>query len=163
MKKISIIKCKKIVAYVKIFSTYNTIKMHFNYIIKDHCHYTGKVRGVAHSICNLRYETSKETPIVFHNGFTHDYHFIIKELAKKLTGKFERLEENTETFITFSVSFKKELDNGETITYKLKCIDNFRFVSSKLSKLVKCSSDRLRTDKCKDCKSKLDYMFVKYF
>ena len=25
--------------------------------VKDHCHYTGKYRGVAHSIWNLRYKT----------------------------------------------------------------------------------------------------------
>ena len=27
-----------------------------NYIkVRDHCHYTGKYRGVAHKICNLMY------------------------------------------------------------------------------------------------------------
>ena len=46
--------------------------------VKDHCHYTGKYRGPAHSICNLRYQTPKEIQIVLHNGSTYDYHFIIK-------------------------------------------------------------------------------------
>ena len=23
--------------------------------VRDHCHYTGKIRGAAHTICNLRY------------------------------------------------------------------------------------------------------------
>ena len=32
--------------------------------VKDHCHYTGEFRGSAHSICNLRYKTPKEIPIV---------------------------------------------------------------------------------------------------
>ena len=36
----------------------------------------------------------------------------------------------------FSVSTKKELDNGETITYRLKFIDSFRFIQSKLSDLI---------------------------
>ena len=27
--------------------------------VKDHCHYTGKYRGAAHDICNLRYKISK--------------------------------------------------------------------------------------------------------
>ena len=46
--------------------------------IKDHCHYTGKYRGAAHDICNLRYKTSKEIPVVFHNVSTYDYHFIMR-------------------------------------------------------------------------------------
>ena len=27
--------------------------------VRDHCHYTGKFRGAAHNICNLRYKTQK--------------------------------------------------------------------------------------------------------
>ena len=27
--------------------------------VKYHCHYTGKIRGAAHNICNLRYKTPK--------------------------------------------------------------------------------------------------------
>ena len=84
--------------------------------VRDHCHYTEKFRGGAHSICNLRYKTPKEIPAVFHNGFTYDYHFIIKQLAKEFDGQFECLGENTEKYITFSVPIKKELDNGKTIT-----------------------------------------------
>ena len=49
--------------------------------VRNHCHYTGKYRGTAHDICNLRYKTSKQIPAVFHNGSTYDYHFIIEELA----------------------------------------------------------------------------------
>ena len=45
--------------------------------VRDHCHYAGKYRGVAHNICNLIYKIPKEIPIVFHNGSTYDYHFII--------------------------------------------------------------------------------------
>ena len=71
--------------------------------VKDHCHYTGKYRGAAHNICNLRYKTSKEIPVVFHNGSTYDYHFIIQNLAKEFEGEFECLGENTERYITFSV------------------------------------------------------------
>ena len=36
-----------------------------NYKVRDHCHYTGKYRGAAHNICNLRYKVPKEIPIVF--------------------------------------------------------------------------------------------------
>ena len=50
--------------------------------VRDHCHYTGKCRGAAHIICNLRYKTPKQIPLVFYKSSTHDYHFIIKTLAK---------------------------------------------------------------------------------
>ena len=71
--------------------------------LRDHCHYTGKYRGVAHNICNLRYKIPKEIPVVFHNGSTYDYHFIIKELVKEFEGNFECLGKNTEKYITFLI------------------------------------------------------------
>ena len=76
--------------------------------VRDHCHYTGKYRGAAHNICNLRYKAPKEIPVVFHNGSTYDYHFIIKELVKEFEGNFDCLGENTEKYITFSVPLKKK-------------------------------------------------------
>ena len=64
-------------------------------------------------------------------------------------------------YITFSVTIKKELDNDKTITYKIKFIDSFRFMSSSLSSLVDNLSEGLHSDKCTDCKSCLDYMIFK--
>ena len=64
--------------------------------VNDHCHYTGKYRGAAHDICNLRYKTPKEIPIVFLNGSTYDYHSIIKELAGEFEGEFNCSGENAE-------------------------------------------------------------------
>ena len=75
------------------------------YKVRDHCYYTGKYRDTAHNICNLRYKTPKEMPIVFHNGSKYKYHFIIKGLAEE--GQFECLGENTEKYITFSVPINK--------------------------------------------------------
>ena len=81
-----------------------------HYKVRDHCHYTSKYRGgAAHNICNLRYKIPKGIPIIFHNGSTYDYHFIIRELVKEFEGNFECLGENTEKYITFSVSIKKGL------------------------------------------------------
>ena len=125
------------------------------YKIRDHCHYTGKCRGAAHNICNLRYETPKEIPVVFHNGSTYDYHYIIKELAEEFESQFECLGENTDKYITFSVPMKKELDNGKTVTCKLKFVDCSRFMSSSLSSLADNLSKGLHSDKCTDCKSRI--------
>ena len=62
-----------------IYARKNLIRVIKKHKVRDHCHYTGKYRGAAHNICNLRYKVSKEIPVVFHNGSTYDYHFIIKE------------------------------------------------------------------------------------
>ena len=70
----------------KIFSIDDDNKKYHK--VRDHCHCTGKNRGAAHDICNLRYKTPKQIPVVFHNGSTYDYHFIIKELVKQFEGRF---------------------------------------------------------------------------
>ena len=74
--------------------------------VKDHCHYTGKFRRVANSICNLRYKVPKDIPIVIHNA-SYDTHFIINQLAKEIEGELDCIGENMEKYITFSVPIKK--------------------------------------------------------
>ena len=54
---------------LKRFSTDDDNKKYHK--LRNHCHYTGKYRGAVHSICNLRYETTKEIPVVFYNGSTY--------------------------------------------------------------------------------------------
>ena len=76
---------------------------------RDHCHYTGKVRRAAHSICNLNYKVPQEIPVKIHNGSKYDYHFIIKELAEEFKGEFECLGENTEKYISFAFPIKKNM------------------------------------------------------
>ena len=156
---------KQKVCYIckKRFSTNDGKKKCFK--VKDHCHYTGKS---ARDISNLRYKIPKEIHVVFHNGSTYDYHFIIKKLAEEFEGEFECLGENTEKCITFSVPIKKEVtkidkdgnDKIMKISYKIKFIDSFRFMSSSLSSLADNLSEGLHSDKCTDRKSFLDYMIT---
>ena len=140
----------------------SSLELKKHYKVRDHCRYTGKYRGAAHNICNLRYKVPKEIPVVFHNGSTYDYHFIIKDLVKEFEGNFDCLGENTEKCITFSVTLKKKIENKTLeITYKIKFIDSFRFMSSSLSKLVDNLSEGIHNNKCADCKSNLDYIKTK--
>ena len=118
---------------------------------RDYCHFTGKVRGAAHSICNLHYKVPQEIPVKFHNGSKYGYHFIIKQLAEEFKGEFECLGENTEKYISFSVPIKKEHNNGETFTYKIKFVDTCRFMQSKLSDLVDNLSEINNNKDCKTC------------
>ena len=46
---------------------------------------------------------------IFHNDSTHDYHFIINQLAKEFKGQLKCSGENSEKYITFSVPIKKNL------------------------------------------------------
>ena len=132
-----------------------------HYKVRDHCHYTGKYRGAAHNICNLRYKIPKDIPIIFHNGSTYDYHFIIRELVKEFEGNFECLGENTEKYITFSVPIKKRIENKDIeINYKIKFVDSFRFMATSLSKLVDNLTEGIHNDKCIKYKSNLCYMKV---
>ena len=107
----------------------------------------------------MRYKIPKEIPSVFRNGSTYDYHFIIKELVKEFDGNFECLFENTEQYITFSVLLKKKIENKNIeITYKIKFIDSYRFMSMPLSKLINNLSEGIHNNKCSDCKSCPDYV-----
>ena len=120
----------------------------FKYLkVRDHCHYTGKSRGAAHSTCNLRYAVPKKNPIIIHNRSTYDDHFIIKQLTEEFEGKFKCLGENTEKYITYSLPIKKEVanddyddddDDGEkkkTAEYRLNFLDRCRLMLAKLSDL----------------------------
>ena len=57
----------------------------------------------------FKIQTPKKILLVFHNGSTYDYNFIINQLAKEFDGQFECLEENTEKYVNFSVKIKKKL------------------------------------------------------
>ena len=71
--------------------------------VRDHCHYTGKYRGAAHSACNLQYIKPKSIPAVFHNVSKYDFRLIIKQLAHDFDRLFNCLGENTEKYIIFSI------------------------------------------------------------
>ena len=101
---------------------------------------------------------------MFHNGSSYNYHFIIKELVKEFDGNFKCLGGNTEKYVTFSIPLKKEVKKKNQIieiSYKIKFIDSYRFMSITLSKLVDNFSEGLHNNRCVDCKSCLDYMKTK--
>ena len=75
--------------------------------------------------------------IAFHDRFSYDYHFIIKELTEEFKKQFTCLGENTEKYTTFTVPIEKEVTridkNGEEIKiyiYILHIIDSAKFIAS---------------------------------
>ena len=71
-----------------------------------------------------------EISVVFNNGSSYEYHFIIKELAKEFMVQFECFGEYSEKYKIFSVPIEKEIkkvdkdlnENIVTISYKIKFI-----------------------------------------
>ena len=49
--------------------------------VRDHCHETGKYRGPACKICNLRYKQQNFIPVIFHNGSGYDFNLLYSELT----------------------------------------------------------------------------------
>ena len=64
--------------------------------VRYHCHYAGKYRGSAQSICDLKFNVPNKIPAVFHMGSSYYYHFIITELENEFEREFKSLEENKE-------------------------------------------------------------------
>ena len=146
--------------------------------VRDHCHYTGKFRGAAHSICNLAYQIPSHIPVVFHNLSKYDAHIFIRELANQFdVDEMGVIAENTEKYISFSVPIYVEMkDNyGKPIYYRnkkgvkqkytekcmLRFIDSCRFMQSSLASLV----DNLagtNTDGifCEKCSNSMEFMEI---
>ena len=103
-----------------------------------HFDFTGKYGGAAHNKRNMNYKITKDIPVIFHNSSTYDYHLIIKGLVEEFEGEFECLGENTEKYITFSMSVNKKItkkdkdgdDKIANIPYRLKFIDSCKFMAA---------------------------------
>ena len=67
---------------------------------RDHCHFLGKYRGAAHSICNLKYKVPKDVPVAFSNGSIYDNHLIIKQISQDFKGYFTCKGEITDRYIS---------------------------------------------------------------
>ena len=55
--------------------------------VRDHCHETGKYRGPACKICNLRYKQQNFIPVIFHNGSGYDFNLLYSEFFKQNNDK----------------------------------------------------------------------------
>ena len=83
---------------------------------------------------------SKCFPVAFHNGSNYDNHFIIKQLAKDFNGYVSCTGENTEKYISFSITIYKKSDNlkkkKKVDAFSLIFIGTYRFMNCSLSELV---------------------------
>ena len=123
--------------------------------VKDHCHYTEKFRGAAHTKWNSNYKVPKDILITIHNA-SYDTHFIINQLAEEFKGELNCIRENMEKYTTFFETIKKECEDGRTITGKLRFIDSFRLMLTSLSELVDNFSGIFNSIECESCIEKLN-------
>ena len=109
--------------------------------VRDHCHFTGKplvletmskslqiitgkFRGAAHNICNLKMRSVKDIPVFFHNLGGYDSHIIFKSLNKvALDDTPTVIAKSMEKFVCFKID-------------KLQFKDTLQFLGSSLDKLV---------------------------
>ena len=96
--------------------------------VRDHCHVTGKFRGVAHWSCNINLQLTKKVPVIFHNLRGYDSHLIFCELHK-FSVKIDVIPNGLEKYMA---SF---------LNKNLVFINSMQFMNASLDKLVKNLSD----------------------
>ena len=107
--------------------------------MRDHCHLSGKFRGAAHEVCNLRYKVQKFFPVVFHNLSGYDSHLCIKTLGNS-EGDISCIPNNEENYIYFTKhdivdKFVNKEEKEINVKRELRFIDNLRFMAASLDKL----------------------------
>jgi len=113
--------------------------------VRDHCHLTGRYRGLAHSNCNLHYKDSHYIPVVFHNLSGYDAHFIIKEIVTAYEGQVDLLPITKEKYISFTKNVKITKNKDKKTCIKLRFIDSYKFLNTSLDKLASfLSKNKLR-------------------
>ena len=71
------------------------------YKVRDHCHLSGKFRGTASEVCNLKYKVRKFFPVLCHNLSGYDSHLFIKTLGNS-EGDISCILNNEENYISFT-------------------------------------------------------------
>ena len=100
--------------------------------VRDHCHLTGRYRGVAHNHCNLRFQNPNFLPVFLHNMRGYDSHLFVRELGYD-EKRIDMIPNSEEKYITFS----KYVSNH----FKIRFVDSYRFLSDSLDSLAKIVAD----------------------
>ena len=92
--------------------------------VRDHCHITGKFRGIAHWDCNINFQLAKKVPVIFHNLQGYDSHLIFAKLHK-FNSKINVIPNGLEKYMAFFL--------GKNLVF----IDSMQLMNFSLDKLVK--------------------------
>jgi hypothetical protein len=103
--------------------------------VVDHCHFTGKYRGPAHSQCNLKYQIAKFFRVFFHNFLGYDCHLFVKAL-NVIKGGIKLIPLNKELYISLSKRIYLDRFPGDYDSVEIRFLDSARFMQSSLEKLA---------------------------
>ena len=102
--------------------------------VRDHCHETGKYRGPACKICNLRYKQQNFIPVIFRNGSGYDFNLLCSELFKQNNDK-RKVDS-----IPLAAGKSKMFSIG-----CLKFLDSYNFLAMPLDQMAKIYGCKTKT------------------
>ena len=107
--------------------------------MRDHCHLSGKFRGAAHEVYNLKYNVPTFFPVVFHNWSGYDSHLFIKTLGNS-EGDISCISNKEENYISFTKQvivnkFVNKKGKKVNVKRELRFRDILRFMASSFDKL----------------------------
>ena len=92
--------------------------------VRDHCHITSKFGGAAHWDCNVIFQLTKKSLVIFHNLEGYGSHLIFSEL-NKFDIKISAIPNGLEKYMAFFL--------GKNLVFT----DSMQFMNLSLDKLVK--------------------------
>eukprot|EP01059_Diplonema_ambulator_P020843 TRINITY_DN3476_c1_g1_i5.p1 TRINITY_DN3476_c1_g1~~TRINITY_DN3476_c1_g1_i5.p1 ORF type:complete len:633 (+),score=-74.28 TRINITY_DN3476_c1_g1_i5:181-2079(+) len=82
--------------------------------VVDHCHLTGRTRGLAHRSCNSTAKECTEIPVYFHNGRGYDFHFVLEAFTSSQEKyKITPISNNTQKMMQITVESKCEYEDDD--------------------------------------------------
>ena len=93
--------------------------------VLDHDHFTGKIIGAAHSICNLERRKCFQIPVFFHNFRGYDSHFIAKAFSRYPQIPIRPIAQTMEKYL--------QVEWGKRIVFR----DSLQFLNASLDSLIK--------------------------
>ena len=109
--------------------------------VADHCHLTGRFRGAAHEVCNLKAKVPEFTPVFMHNLDGYDSHLFIKNMGNEF-GEITAIPNNEEKYVSFSLKiiwgeFEDNEGKKHNLYHEIRFLDSLKFMNYPLADLVK--------------------------